>query len=309
MPRSVTIATRGSKLALWQAEHIAAALRAASPGLEVGLLVVKTTGDKIQDAPLSQVGGKGLFVKEIEEAMLEGRADLAVHSMKDVPAELPPGLVLGAVPPREDAADMLLFCQADSLKALPQGAKVGTSSLRRQAQLRHLRPDLVMENLRGTGAPRLRQLGEGQDDAIVMAKAGMNRLGLEWEKTQELGPPVFLPAVGQGALGLEFREDDEFVADLAAMLDHRPSRVAVQAERGFLTGLEGGCQAPIAGHATVMGEEVRLEGLVADTAGRRIIRRRIRGLADRACELGLQLAAAGLDAGGRDILRELYQNS
>lgn len=304
----LVIATRGSKLALWQAEHISALLEQRWPGLVVERLVVKTTGDIIQDVPLAKVGGKGLFVKEIEEAMLDGRADLAVHSMKDVPVELPEGLVLGVVPEREVFTDTLLLGQGDDLDSLPAGARVGTSSLRRQAQLKSLRPDLEIVMLRGNVDTRLRKLAEGQYDAIVMASAGLKRLGLVWERSFELGPPSFLPAVGQGALGLEYRRDDPAVAEMLAPLDHAPSHIAVDAERGFLTGLDGGCQVPIAAHAVLEGDVVTLTGFVADPEGRRIFRREARGAGAGAFQLGLDLAREVLDAGAAEVLAELYDS-
>jgi len=234
---TITIATRGSKLALWQAEHIAARLRERHPGLAVELLKIKTTGDKILDVPLAKVGGKGLFVKEIEEALLDGRADIAVHSMKDVPAVLPAGLVIGAVPQREDPTDALLSVAYDGLAGLPRGARVGTSSLRRQAQLAALRPDLAIETLRGNLDTRVKKLLSGQFAAIVVASAGLNRLGLAAPKRHTLAPPEFLPAVAQGALGIELRADRADVASLLAFLDHEPTRLAVTAERAFLAGL------------------------------------------------------------------------
>jgi hydroxymethylbilane synthase len=303
--RKLVIATRGSKLALWQARHIQSRLlEFGCP--KVDLLPLKTTGDKIQDVPLAKVGGKGLFVKEIEEAMLDGRADLAVHSMKDVPTEQPAGLVLGVVPERELPSDSLLSVHHDSLKQLPQGATVGTSSLRRQAQLLILRPDLCIESLRGNVDTRLRKLLEGQFEAIVMATAGLKRLGLAAPKQSVLGPPDFLPAIGQGALGIEYRADDAELAAFLAPLNHHASSVCVAAERGFLAGLEGGCQVPIAGYATLAGDTVTLEGLVADCEGRRVIRRGRSGPASSARELGLGLAAEVLAGGGKAILDELY---
>ncbi len=303
--RKLTIATRGSKLALWQAKHIQSRLLQLGCQ-EVELLPLKTTGDKILDVPLAKVGGKGLFVKEIEEAMLDGRADLAVHSMKDVPVEQPVGLVLGVVPERELPTDTLLSVHHDGLEQLPQGATVGTSSLRRQAQLLALRPDLRVESLRGNVDTRLRKLLEGRFEAIVMATAGLKRLGLTAPKQSVLGPPTFLPAIGQGALGIEYRENDAELAAFLAPLNHHASKVCVTAERGFLAGLEGGCQVPIAGHATLEGDTVTLEGLVADCEGRRVIRRRVSGPAAEARELGLDLASTVLSAGGKAILDELY---
>ena len=313
MEKTVTIATRGSRLALWQAEHVRSLLE-KEHGVVVELLVLKTTGDIILDVPLSKVGGKGLFVKEIEEALLDGRADLAVHSMKDVPMELPAGLVLGAVPERENPADLLISVKYASLEGLPQGAVVGTSSLRRQAQLLALRPDLKVVSLRGNVDTRMRKLTEGEFDAIVMAAAGVNRLGLRAPFMIPLAPPAFLPAAGQGALGIEFRDDRPDMRELLGFLNHPETFVRVTAERAFLAGLEGGCQVPIAAHATLAaaGESgptgvLRLEGLVADVTGTRIIRKSVEGDPADARALGLKLARDVKEAGGVDILRELYE--
>ncbi len=304
--KTLTIATRGSALALWQAEHISALLRARPPGLSVNLLTIKTMGDKILDVPLAQVGGKGLFVKEIEEALLDGRADIAVHSMKDVPTELPPELVVGVNPEREDCTDTLLSVNFDGLKALPREARVGTSSLRRQAQLKALRPDLRVESLRGNLDTRVRKLVEGQYDAIVVATAGLKRLGLSAPKSEGLGPPDFLPAVAQGALGIEYRADRPEVAELLAFLDHPETKIRVRAERGFLTGLDGGCQVPIAAHSQVMGGIVHLTGFVADTEGGRAVRLEHAGPVAEAWEIGAELARRVLAAGAAEVLKEVY---
>ncbi len=305
--QKVTIATRGSKLALWQANHIKDRIEAQYPGTTVELLQIKTTGDKILDVPLAKVGGKGLFVKEIEEALLDGRADLAVHSMKDVPVELPEGLVVGIIPEREDNTDTLLSVHYDGLDALPQGATVGTSSLRRASLLRSLRPDLNIQDLRGNVDTRLRKLEEGQYDAIVMASAGIKRLGLAAPKMSPLTPPDFLPAVAQGALGIEYREQGP-MAEFLDFLDHEDSAVTVSAERGFLTGLDGGCQVPIAAYAELLddGDRVRLHGFLADTDGSNAIRRQAEGYAEDAFELGLALADDVLEAGGAAILDRVY---
>ncbi|MBU1230348.1 MAG: hydroxymethylbilane synthase [Proteobacteria bacterium] len=307
--KHVTIATRGSQLALWQAEHISALLRARRPGLEVELLKIKTTGDKILDVPLAKVGGKGLFVKEIEEALLDGRADLAVHSMKDVPTELPAELIVGVNPVREAATDSLLSVEFDGLDALPAGARVGTSSLRRQAQLLTLRPDLVIESLRGNLDTRVRKLLEGQFDAIVVATAGLNRLGLGAPKHEILGPPRFLPAVAQGALGIEYRRDRPEMAELLAFLNHAETSAQVAAERAFLTGLDGGCQVPIAAWSVLKGTELELTGFVAGVNGENPIRLSLSGRADDAWSLGARLAEQVLAAGGKAILDEVYARS
>ena len=327
--KKLTIATRGSRLALWQAEHVRALLEREHT-LSIELLVLKTKGDIILDVPLAKVGGKGLFVKEIEEALLDGRADLAVHSMKDVPMELPEGLILGVVPRRECAEDLLLSEHCDSLNALPAGARIGTSSLRRQAQILALRPDVTVLSLRGNVDTRLRKLKDGEFDAIIMAAAGMRRLGLTARHMIPLVPPAFLPAAGQGALGIEFHEDRHDLRDLLAFMDHEPTRVCVEAERGFLAGLEGGCQVPIAAHAVILspedddrlpasgiepadytgpllpGSRLRLEGLVADTQGIRSLRLFRTGPTVEARRLGLSLAEDVKAAGGGDILKEYY---
>ncbi len=301
------IATRGSRLALWQAQYVKERLQAAHPGVAVSFHVVKTKGDVILDVPLSKVGGKGLFVKEIEEALLTGAADMAVHSMKDVPMRLPDGLTLGIVPEREDPADLFLSASYENLEALPQGAVVGTSSLRRQAQVLALMPDLRVETLRGNVDTRLRKLMEGRYDAIVLAAAGMERLGLTAPFSSRLEPPLFLPAVGQGALGIEFGADRADLRELLGFMEHRPTRVRVEAERGLLAGLEGGCQVPIAGHAVMLDAATfRLEGLVASVDGRRLVRREVVGVASEASAVGHALAETLLAAGGREILAEVY---
>jgi len=304
--KKLTIATRGSALALWQANHIKDLLEAEHPGLSVDLLKIKTKGDKILDVPLAKVGGKGLFVKEIEEALLDGRAQLAVHSMKDVPTELPDGLEVGIIPEREEATDSLLSVKYDGLKGLPEGAKVGTSSLRRQSQLCALRPDLKIETLRGNLDTRLNKLLNGEYDAIVLATAGLKRLNMSAPKQEILSPPEFLPAVAQGALGIEFRSDDAEVRSMLAFLDHAPTRHQVLAERGFLTGLNGGCQVPIAAWSVIEGDKLRLTGYVAEVDGSTPIRRMVEGNVNHAWDLGMILAGRVLEAGGKAILDEVY---
>jgi hydroxymethylbilane synthase len=304
--KQITIATRGSALALWQANHIKDRLEAEHPGLTVHLLKIKTKGDKILDVPLAKVGGKGLFVKEIEEALLDGRAQLAVHSMKDVPTELPEGLEVGVIPEREASTDSLLSVKYDGLAGLPRGAVVGTSSLRRQSQLATLRPDLKIESLRGNLDTRVRKLLDGEFDAIVVATAGLNRLELTAPRHEILGPPDFLPAVAQGALGIEYHSANAEVAAMLRFLNHEPSKRQVLAERGFLTGLDGGCQVPIAAWSVIDGERLHLTGFVADVDGSRPIRMTAEGHVDNAWDIGAALADKVLAAGGKAILDEVY---
>lgn len=303
---TLVIATRGSALALWQANHIKDCLESEHPGLTVELLKIKTKGDKILDVPLAKVGGKGLFVKEIEEALLDGRAHLAVHSMKDVPTELPEGLEVGIIPEREDPTDTLLSVNYAGLDNLPHNAKVGTSSLRRQSQLAALRPDLEITWLRGNLDTRVGKLMDGQYDAIILATAGLNRLGMTAPHMEILGPPDFLPAVAQGALGIEYRKDNAEVIKMLAFLDHQPTKYQVLAERGFLTGLDGGCQVPIAAWSVLEGDRIRLTGFVADVDGSRPIRMEEEGHVDDAWDMGMALADRVLKAGGKEILDEVY---
>lgn len=300
------IGTRGSALALWQAEWVRSQLTAAHPGLTVELVTIKTQGDKILDVPLAKVGGKGLFVKEIEEALLEGRVDLAVHSMKDMPAELLAGLRVAAMPLREDPRDVLIMGKGSGFADLPPGARVGTSSLRRAAQLLYLRADLRIETLRGNLDTRLRKLQTHGFHAVVLAAAGIKRMGLSHLITQYLEPELMLPAVGQGALGIETRTEDAPTNELVAALAHPPTMVAVRAERAFLRRLQGGCQVPIGGHATLEGERLTLTGMVANLQGRRVIRRVLQGEARKAEEVGENLAEVVLSAGGAEILGEIY---
>jgi hydroxymethylbilane synthase len=300
---TVRIATRRSPLAKWQANHVADLLRANEPGLEVRLHELVTRGDRILEVPLAQVGGKGLFVKEIEDALLAGDAEIAVHSMKDLPALLADGLAIGAVPVREDPRDALCSPRWKTLDHLPKGARVGTSSLRRSAQLKALRPDLQTEVVRGNVQTRLDK-ASGQLDAVVLAYAGLRRLGLAGHATQVLSPEEMLPAVAQGALALEARAGDAVTMQRLAALDDAETRVRVEAERGFLARIEGGCQVPIAGHATVAGGQVHLRALVASLDGARIIRGERRGPAAEARALGVALAEELLGRGADAILAE-----
>jgi len=296
----LTIASRGSQLALWQARWVAA--RLAERGHECHIEIVKTTGDKITDVPLAKVGTKGLFTKEIEEALLEGRADLAVHSLKDLPTELPEGLVLAAIPGREDPRDAVA---GRPLAALEAGARVGTSSLRRAAQLRKLRPDLVIESVRGNLDTRLRKLDEGQYDAILLAAAGLKRLGWERRIAEILPADAICPAVGQGALAIETRAQGAG-RDACAALDEADARAAVTAERAVLAALGGGCQVPIGAHAEICEGRLRLFAVVASPDGTEIIRANSAGAPDAAEALGRALGAELLERGARAILEAVY---
>jgi hydroxymethylbilane synthase len=306
MKDKVIIATRGSKLALWQAEWVRSLILDLNPGLKVELLKIKTTGDKITDVPLAKVGGKGLFVKEIEEAMLRGEADLAVHSMKDVPTELPDGLYISAILKREDPRDAFVSTKAGSFKDLKTGSTVGTSSLRRSCQLKSLRPDLEIVSLRGNLDTRMRKLDEGQFDAVILAAAGMKRLGFGDRITETLGPEVSLPAIAQGAVGIECRVDDEFINKLIEPLRHYESTVQVKAERAALKKLEGGCQVPIAAHAVLRDGKLIMDGLVGSVSGDRIIKSHKEGLPEEAEALGTALAEDLLSKGAAEILAEVY---
>jgi hydroxymethylbilane synthase len=300
------IATRGSALALWQANHIRERL-AQLHGIESELIRIRTSGDKFQGASVAQVseqaGTKGIFIKELEEALLAGTADLAVHSMKDVPTENPAGLVFPAITKREDVRDCLISRDGAKLKDLACGARVGTSSLRRQAQLRHHRPDLELLDLRGNVDTRLKKVAAGEFDAIVLATAGMNRLGASDKITQILAPEVMLPAVGQGALGIETRADDHETLRLVAALDDPESHEAVTAERALLRELEGGCQIPLGAWARRENGELRLEACVFSADGKEFVRKDLRGRPEEAEELGVRLGRILIEAGADRILR------
>ncbi len=306
---TLRIATRKSPLAVWQAEHVAAALRAAHPGLQVELVGMTTKGDKILDTPLAKIGGKGLFVKELEQGMLDGRADIAVHSMKDVPVELPEGLHLPVIMEREDPRDAFVSNRWSSLEELPAGARVGTASLRRQCQLMELRPDLEYLPLRGNVNTRLKKLDAGEYDAIILAAAGLLRLGLAGRIRALLDPAQSLPAIGQGAIGIECRVDDERVNQLIAPLHHQPTALRVAAERAMNERLEGGCQVPIAGHAVLEDDELWLRGLVGSLDGRTILRAEIRGPARDATGLGVIVADRLLAEGADEILAALRESA
>ncbi len=300
------IVTRKSPLALWQARFVQSRLAALHPHLSIELVGVHTSGDKLLGAPLATVGGKGLFVKELEERLLCGAADLAVHSMKDVTVDLPAGLVLPVVLAREDPRDAFVSQQYDDLQSLPRSALVGTSSLRRQCQLRAVRPDLNLQSLRGNVGTRLRKLDEGQFDAIILAAAGLKRLGLEARIRAYLDPELLLPAVGQGAIGIECREGDEDLIPLITPLDDPPSRICVYAERALNRRLFGGCQVPIAGHAKILHGKLRMRALVGSVDGTRILRDEICGQPEQGEELGKRLAEKLLSQGADALLAELH---
>jgi hydroxymethylbilane synthase len=303
MSFALRIATRRSRLALWQAEHVAARLTALHSGLVVSLVPIVTEGDRIQDRSLANAGGKGLFVKELERAIEEGSADIAVHSMKDMPAELPPGFTIAAALERADASDAFVSLRFDSLAALPRGARIGTSSLRRQCQLRHARPDVEIVLLRGNVETRLSKLDAGACDATILAAAGLERLGLASRIRSRLTPAEMLPAVGQGIVGIECRADREETLRLVRALEHGPTRSILDAERGFSGRLGGSCQSPIAGHARFEGETLALSGLVGSPDGTRIVRDHVDGSARDAIGLGRRLAERVLAAGADALLR------
>ncbi|EME3971924.1 hydroxymethylbilane synthase [Vibrio fluvialis] len=302
----IRIATRQSPLALWQAHYVKDALQAAHPGLEVELVTMVTRGDVILDTPLAKVGGKGLFVKELEVAMLEGRADLAVHSMKDVPVDFPEGLGLVTICEREDPRDAFVSNAYASLDELPHGAIVGTCSLRRQCQLKEARPDLVIKELRGNVGTRLGKLDAGEFDAIILAAAGLKRLKLEQRIRSFIEPEQSLPAVGQGAVGIECRLDDARLRELLAPLSHAETTDRVLCERAMNLTLEGGCQVPIGSYALLEGDDLWLRALVGEPDGSHIVRGEIRGPRQDAERLGVELANQLLANGARDILTKLY---
>jgi hydroxymethylbilane synthase len=307
--KTLTIGTRGSPLALWQANWVKDAIRRHHPALTVELAIIKTRGDKIIDVPLAKVGGKGLFVKEIEEALLDGRIDLAVHSMKDMPADIPEGLCIGAIPVREESRDVLITCSGQPLDRLKKGARIGTSSLRRSAQLLHVRPDITIVPLRGNLDTRLKKLHSESMDAIVLAAAGVLRLGLADRITETLDESVMLPAVGQGALCIEIRDNDPRVAAVVAALDDLPTRQVVMGERAFLKRLEGGCQVPIAGHGHIGAKGYTLTGLVCEVDGSHQIKLSRTGPAARSEQIGIALAEALLTMGAGEILERLNDNA
>lgn len=308
MENKIVIGTRGSQLALWQANWVKSELERLHKGLSCELLVIKTKGDKILDVPLAKVGGKGLFVKEIEEALLDGRIDLAVHSMKDMPADLPAGLKIGAIPEREDPRDALVAKNGLTFEKLPPGARVGTSSLRRSAQLLAKRPDIQIETLRGNIDTRLRKVTEGDLDAIILAAAGLKRLGLGEHITECLDPTLMLPAVGQGALCIESRENDERIDAALAPLNHPATRVTVLAERAFLNTLEGSCQIPVGAFAETDGKRLTLRGLVAEVDGSRLLMETDSAESEQNEALGVAVAERLKEAGAAEILARLLED-
>ena len=300
MARPLVIGSRGSKLALWQAEQARERLKLLSPGIEINIEIIKTTGD-VKNDPLSVIGGKGVFTKELEDALLDGRIDMAVHSLKDLPTIIPDGLSISAICEREDPRDALVLRAGlkGSLATLPEGAVVGTSSQRRLAQLKALRRDVTVRDLRGNVDTRIRKLDEGQYDAVILAAAGLLRLGLDDRISAKIPITEMLPAVGQGAIAIETRSDDEFTVRTTSKLDHHETRVACLAERAFLRGLGGGCQLPIAAHATIDGDALSLHGLVAKPDGSEIWRDSLSGNLENAEQLGSTLATKLLERGAR----------
>ena len=304
--KTLKIATRQSPLALWQAEHIRARLEALHPTLEVELVTFVTQGDILLDTPLAKIGGKGLFVKELEAALLDGRADLAVHSMKDVPMRLPEGLTLALMCEREDPFDAFVSNHYATFDDLPLGAKLGTSSLRRKCQILKQRPDLDVIDLRGNVGTRLSKLDAGLYDAIILASSGLKRLELQSRIRHNLTATVSLPAVGQGALGLECRAQDQQVLDLIMPLMHDETDICVRAERAFNAYLEGGCQVPIAGYATLDGQQLSMEGRVGSVDGQTLLYGFVQGTADQAEQLGIQLGQDLLSQGAGELLQALH---
>ena len=300
------IGTRGSKLALAQSEWVKGQIEAENPDLRVELVRIKTKGDKILNSPLSEVGGKGLFVKEIEDALLRKEVDVAVHSVKDVPTDLPDGLHLSVFPEREDPWDAFISLKYKTLSELPEGASVGTSSLRRSAQLLHMRPDLNVVPLRGNVDTRLKKLESGDLTGILLATAGLRRLGLSSKISQILSPEEILPAIGQGAIGLEKRRGDNKTLKLIHFMNHEPTEVTVRAERAFLKELEGGCQVPIAAHGILDGDSLILKGMVAELNGSRVIRDQLIGQKDSPEDIGVSLARSLLASGADQILARIY---
>jgi hydroxymethylbilane synthase len=305
--QELKIGTRGSQLALYQANWVKEKITLAFPDFKVTLIKIRTTGDKIQDAPLAKIGGKGLFVKEIEEALIERKIDLAVHSIKDVPTDLPENLHLSAITKREDPRDVLISKGGIQLKNLPQRARIGTSSLRRQAQLLHFRRDFEVIPLRGNLDTRLKKLKTMNLDGIILACAGVKRLGLEEKITEIIPPEISLPAIGQGALGIETRMGDKEVEERIRFLNDRPSAIAISAERAFLKKLGGGCQVPIAAFGQTKGSTIQIDGMVGTIDGKDLIKHHLKGPIEEAESLGTRLAEILLAQGAKQILEEVYR--
>ena len=305
----IRIATRGSMLALQQSGIIKAAMEKLWPEIRFELEIIRTTGDKITDVPLAKVGGKGLFVKEIEDALVDGSADMAVHSMKDVPAVLPAGLEIVAIPERDDPRDALIIRKGKTIGDLCHGALIGTSSLRRAAQIRAMRPDFAVRNLRGNLDTSLRKLDEGGFDAILLAAAGLKRMGWQDRVTMYMDPVEFVPAIGQGALGIEARSEDHRMRRFLAPLNHPETAVAVRSERSLLKELEGGCQVPIGGYARIAGQIVELSGFVASLDGMQLFRAAGAAPLQDAEALGKRVAVELLDLGAKKILDEVYSSA
>ncbi len=305
MKNTIIVGTRSSKLALWQAEYVAGRIREKYPDKNVKLLHITTKGDRVLDVPLAKIGGKGLFTKEIETAMLQGEIDIAVHSLKDMPTALPEGLVLAAITKRADVGDAFVSMKYDSFAKLPKGAKIGTSSLRRKAQLLSVRPDLQICDLRGNVNTRLDKLAQGKFDAIILAAAGLERLGFSDKITEILPKEMCIPAVGQGALAIETRADDKGTIDLLKFLHDEAAATAATAERAFLARVEGGCQVPVGVYAETDGDNITIEAVIASLDGKRLLRDKITGNSSKAAELGIHIAESLLDKGGLAIMQEI----
>lgn len=305
MKKTITVGTRKSMLAMWQSNHIASLLKKQYPECEVVLQKIVTKGDRILDVPLAQIGGKGLFTKEIETALLDGSVDLAVHSLKDMPTTLPEGLCLTAITERVAPGDAFVSNKYNSLAEMPEGAVLGTSSLRRKAQLLAARPDLEIKDLRGNVDTRLKKMDEGQYDAIILAAAGLTRLGYSDRIKETLDPKLCIPAVGQGALAIETRTDNKEVREMLEFLNDRDTKVCTSAERAFLGLVEGGCQVPIGVHAEVKGDDMHVEAIIATLDGKTVLRDTIDGNAEEAVELGKKLGNKMLENGGYDILKTI----
>ncbi|CCK79236.1 MULTISPECIES: hydroxymethylbilane synthase [Desulfobacula] len=308
MKKNICIGTRGSMLALWQANFIKSEIERLFPDLEVGLKIIKTTGDQITDRPLAMVGGKGLFVKEIETALLNNDIDLAVHSMKDMPGELPQGLIIGAIPKRENPFDVLISNGSRMLAEYKKGAKIGTSSLRRASQIKHIRPDLTIESIRGNLDTRIKKLKSGEYDAIVLAAAGLIRLEQESQITEYLDETIMIPAVGQGALCIETRANDDDIALIMEKLDHYDTRICVTGERAFLKQIEGSCHIPVACFGKIENNNVVLTAVVASEDGKELIKEQLVSPMDKMELNGRILADKVLEKGGKKILESLNSN-